>query len=165
MHNIVMEKFLTCRNAATLCAAFCLVPVIALAQTPPAAAPQYAAIGDKPAILYDGLSTKANKVFVLSRHHPVEILVKLDKWSKVRDSENSVGWMENAFIGDKRFVQVASGSAEIRVAPNGSAAIAFEAQRGVLLEPTGSATVDGWLPVRHRDGQSGFVRLTQVWGA
>ena len=122
-------------------------------------------IGDKPALLYDGLSTKANKTFVLSSHHPVEILVKLDKWSKVRDSENSVGWMENAFIGDKRFVQVASGSAEIRVAPNGSAAIAFEAQRGVLLEPTGSATVDGWLPVRHRDGQSGFVRLTQVWGA
>jgi SH3-like domain-containing protein len=171
MHNIVMEKFLTCRNAATLCAAFCLVPVLCLApaiasaQTPTTAAPQFAAIGDKPAILYDGLSTKANKMFVLSSHHPVEILVKLDKWSKVRDAENSVGWMENAFIGEKRFVMVASTTAEIRVAPNANAAIVFEAQRAVLLEPTGAVSADGWLPVRHRDGQAGFVRTSQIWGA
>jgi len=29
-----------------------------------------------------------------------------------------------------------------------------------LLEVTG-----GWLRVRHRDGQAGFVRATQMWGA
>ena len=23
----------------------------------------------------------------------------------------------------------------------------------------------GWLRVRHRDGQAGYVRVTQVWGA
>ncbi|MEQ1515731.1 MAG: SH3 domain-containing protein [Usitatibacteraceae bacterium] len=162
------------RNAATLWAAFCLVPSLAIAQTPAAPsaatapsapAPLFAAIGDKPAILYDGLSTKATKIFILSRNHPVEILVKLDKWTKVRDAENTVGWMENAFVGDKRFVQVIGASAEIRLAPNANATIAFEAQRGVLLEPTGAATIDGWLPVRHREGQTGFVRVSQVWGA
>ena len=159
-----MKAFMTYRNAATLWAAFCLVPTLTLAQAP-AAAPLFAAIGDKPAILYDGLSTKANKTFILSRFHPVEILVKLDKWTKVRDADNTVGWMENAFIGEKKFVQVVSGTAEIRAAPNGNATIAFEAQRAVLLEATGAPSADGWLPVRHRDGQSGFVRVSQVWGA
>jgi flagellar basal body rod protein FlgF len=41
--------------------------------------------------------------------------------------------------------------------------VVFEAQRGVLLEVSGPAA-DGWLPVRHRDGQSGYVRSVQVWG-
>ena len=157
-----------CRSAATLLAAFCFMPTLAMAQiTPPPAppAPLFAAIGDKPAILYDGLSTKANKIFILSRFHPVEVLVKLDKWTKVRGADNTIGWMENTFLGDKRYVQVANVTAEIRAAPNGSAAVVFEAQRAVLLEPVGPATLDGWLPVRHRDGLTGFVRLTQVWGA
>ena len=167
MHNSVMEKFLTCRNAATLWAAFCLGPAVAQGVTQAISLPMplFSAIGEKPAIIYDGLSTKANKIFILSRFHPVEILVKLDKWTKVRDVENTVGWMENAFMGEKRFVQVLGATAEIRAAPNANASVIFEAQRAVLLEPTGTATLDGWLPVRHRDGQAGFVRLSQVWGA
>ena len=165
MHNDVMKNFMTFRNAATLWAAFCLVPLVALAQITPTPMPIFVSIGEKPAILYDGLSTKANKVFILSRFRPVEVLVKLDKWTKVRDAENSIGWMENAFIGEKRYVQVSSNSAEIRVAPNANAATVFEAQRAVILEPTGATTADGWLPVRHRDGQTGFVRISQVWGA
>ena len=167
MHNSVMEKFLTCRNAATLWAAFCLGPAVAqgVPQAISLPMPLFSAIGEKPAIIYDGLSTKANKIFILSRFHPVEILVKLDKWTKVRDVENTVGWMENAFMGEKRFVQVLGASAEIRAAPNANASVIFEAQRAVLLEPAGTATLDGWLPVRHRDGQAGFVRLSQVWGA
>lgn len=164
MHNVVMKNAIVIRNAATLWAAFCFLP--ALAQTPAAtpAAPLFAAIGERPAILYDGLSTKANKIFILSRQHPVEIIVKLDHWSKVRDAENTIGWMENSFMGDKRMVQVSMPGAEIRAAAGANAAIVFEAQRAVLLEVTGAAT-DGWLPVRHRDGQAGFVRLSQVWGA
>jgi SH3-like domain-containing protein len=165
MHNAVMRKYVTCLNAATLCAAFCMVPAAVLAQAPSVPAPLFAAIGEKPAILYDGLSTKANKIFILSRFHPVEVLVKLDKWTKIRAVGNTIGWMENAFLGEKRYVQVAGTIAEIRVSPSGNADLVFEAQRAVLLEPTGPVTTDGWLPVRHRDGQSGFVRASQVWGA
>ena len=160
-----MKKIMTFQNAATLWAAFCLMPIGALAQSAPLPAPLFVSIGEKPAILYDGLSTKANKIFILSRFHPVEVLVKLDKWTKVRDADNSIGWMENAFIGDRRYVQVSGNSAEIRAAPNANAAIVFEAHRAVILEPTGVPSADGWLPVRHNDGQAGFVRITQVWGA
>ncbi len=153
------------RNAATLCAAFCFMPVCALTHAAPLPAPIFAAVGDKPAILYDGLSTKANKIFILSRLQPVEVLVRLNKWTKIRDAENTIGWLENTFLGEKRNVQVVSTSAEIRAAPNASAAIVFEAQRAVLMEATAAASVDGWLAVRHRDGQTGFVRVSQVWGA
>jgi len=172
MHNIVVKAFMTYQNAALCMAAFCLVPATIRAQPSSAAspaatsapAPLYTAIGDKPAILYDGLSTKANRTFILSRHHPLEVLVKLDKWTKVRDADGTIGWVENSAIGDRRHVQVSANSAEIRASSNPSSTLVFEAQRGVLLEVTGPA-IDGWLPVRHRDGQSGFVRSAQVWGA
>ena len=170
MHNIVMKTFKTFHCAATCLAAFCLVPAEILAQTsaapPPAAAVPaalFTALGDKPAILYDGLSTKANKIFILSRYHPLEILVKLDKWTKVRDADGALGWVENSAIGDRRHVQVSANIGEIRAMPSPASLLIFEAQRGVLLEATGQAA-DGWLPVRHRDGQSGFVRSVQVWG-
>ena len=162
---------MSCKNAAPMWAAFCLVPTLALAQPSVAPAPLgahatlFGSIGEKPTILYDGLSTKAKKIFILSSSHPVEILVKLDKWTKVRAGGNAMGWMENSFLGEKKFVQVSSSTAEVRAAPDGSASIVFEAQRSVILEASGPASVGGWLPVRHRDGQTGFVRLTQVWGA
>ena len=163
-----MKTFMAFQSAATCMVAFCLVPAEIVAQTTtalPAAPPAvlFTALGDRPAILYDGLSNKANKIFILSRHHPLEILVKLDKWTKVRDADGTIGWVENTALGDRRHVQVSVNTAEIRALPAPSSLLMFEAQRGVLLEVTGSSA-EGWLPVRHRDGQSGFVRGVQVWG-
>lgn len=168
-----MNKFMTLRiiktSAASILAAFCLVTGVSFAQTPPpvpvsvAPAPLFVSVGDKPAILYDALSVKANKLFILSRFHPLEVLVRLDKWTKVRDAEGTIGWVENSSLGDKRFAQVSAATAEIRASAAATSAVVFEAQRGVILEVTAPAT-DGWLAVRHRDGQSGFVRVTQVWG-
>ena len=143
MHNIVMKSFMTFHSAATCLAAFCLVPAEILAQTPavpPTAgvrAALYTAIGDKPAILYDGLSTKANKIFILSRFHPLEVLVKLDKWTKVREADGTIGWVENSALSDRRQVQVSANTAEIRAMPFPTSLLVFEAQRGVLLEVTG----------------------------
>jgi SH3-like domain-containing protein len=166
-------------NAATLWAAFCFsalhfaaqaqaplpgpAPAAALPATTPITGPLYAAIGDKPAIIYDAPSVKAQKTFILSRMHPVEVLVKLDKWVKIRDADNTIGWIESAALGNTRAVQISANSAEIRAMPNPNATIVFEAQRLVVLETTGPL-VNGWLPVRHRDGQIGYVSKSQVWG-
>jgi SH3-like domain-containing protein len=113
--------------------------------------------------MYDAPSTKANKVFIINALTPLELLVRLDKLTKVRDMEGTIGWVENAALGERRHVQVSGASADVRANPAANAALVFDAQRMVVLEVTG-APIDGWLPVKHRDGQSGFVRLTQVWG-
>ena len=168
---------LAIRNAATLCAAFyfCAAGAAPTAQAPVtgpkpataaanvAAATLFGAVSDKPAIVYDAPSQKAAKIFILARFQPVEVLVKLDKWIKIRDAENTLGWVENGALGGKRFVQVAATVADVRATSSATAALVFEAQRAVLLEVTGPA-VEGWLPVKHRDGQSGYVRKSQVWG-
>ncbi len=124
---------------------------------------EYRSIGERPAIIYDAPSQKANKLAILGRFYPVEIVVKLDKWSKMRAAGGEVAWVENAALADKRWVLVSVPNAEVRAQPNPTAAIVFQAQQDVVLEPTGASS-NGWLPVRHRDGQQGFVKSSQVWG-
>lgn len=123
----------------------------------------FVSIGDRPTVLYDAPSNRSNRTFIMLRNTPLEVLVKLDRWTKVRDADNTIGWVENGALGDRRYVQVSAASAEVRANAAANAPVVFEAQRQVLLEVTGAAT-EGWIPVRHRDGQAGFVRTTQVWG-
>ena len=133
--------------------------------TPPTPQKMFVSIGDKPAVLFDAPSNRANKLFIILRNTPLEVLVKLDKMTKVRDADGStIGWVENETLGSRRHVQVATTLADVRASADAGTALAFEAQRAVLLEVTGAVTAGGWLPVKHRDGQAGFIRLTQVWG-
>lgn len=127
------------------------------------ASAEFRSVGERPAILYDAPSQKANKVFVIGRLQPVEVLVKLDKWTKVRDFAGEISWIENQFLADKRFLVVISGSAQVLTQPNSAAPPAFEARKHVLLEPTAPA-VKGWVAVRHSDGQQGFIKTDQIWG-
>ena len=140
-----------------------LAAAIALAAFPSSAA-EFRALGDKPAILYDAPSTRADRLFVASRHYPFEVLVKLDQWTKVRDANGEVAWVENASLGDRRSVLVTVPLADVRAAPSAQAPLAFEAYKQVLLEFVEPAA-EGWIKVRHRDGQQGFIRTAHVWGA
>lgn len=141
-------------------------PVAASATAATSAAPakSFVTIGDKPAVMFDAPSTRANKTYIVNALTPLEVLVKLDKWTKVRDAENTNGWVENAALGERRHVQVSAAAADVRAMPTANAALVFDAQRTVLLEVTGPIAAELWLPVRHRDGQSGYVRVTQIWG-
>jgi SH3-like domain-containing protein len=128
-----------------------------------ASAVDYRSLGDKPAVLYDAPSAKADRLFVASRHYPFEILVKLDHWTKVRDANGEVAWVENKALGEQAMVMVTVPLADIRAAPNAQSALVFEAYKQVLLEVV-EAPADGWLKVRHRDGQQGYIRVAHVWG-
>ncbi|HSN19928.1 MAG TPA: SH3 domain-containing protein [Usitatibacter sp.] len=125
---------------------------------------EYRSLGEKPAILYDAPSTKADKLFAVTRYYPFEVLVKLDQWTKVRDANGEVGWIENGALGDRQMVVVTVPLADVRAAPDAKSPLVFEAYKQVLLEVT-APPADGWVKVRHRDGQEGYIRTSHVWGA
>ena len=129
-----------------------------------ACAAEYRSIGDKPAVLYDAPSAKADRLFAVTRHYPFEILVKLDQWTKVRDANGEVGWIENTALGDRSMVVVTVPLADVRAAPDAQSPLVFEAYKQVLLEVVEPAA-NGWVKVRHRDGQEGYIRTSHVWGA
>jgi len=128
-----------------------------------AAAAEFRSLGDKPAVLYDAPSVRADRLYVASRHYPFEVLVKLDQWTKVRDADGAVAWVENKSLGDRQTVIVTVPLADVRAGPNAQSALVFEAYKQVLLEAM-EAPADGWVRVRHRDGQQGYIRLSHVWG-
>ena len=126
-------------------------------------AAEFRAIGDRPAILYDAPSNKADRLYIASRFYPFEVLVKLDQWTKVRDATGEVAWIENKSLGEQKSVLVTVPLADVRAAANAQAPLVFEAYKQVLLEVV-EPPAEGWVKVRHRDGQQGYVRTAQVWG-
>jgi len=119
-------------------------------------------------ILYDGPSSKATPVVVVSRDYPLEVIVSVEGWHKVRDATGELFWVETRAVAERRAVMVRVPVADVRAAPEPSAPVVFQAEEGVLLdlvEAGGAPTAPGWLRVRHRDGQAGFIRLQNVWGA
>jgi SH3-like domain-containing protein len=141
-----------------------LSALIALSGAGALHAGEFRSIGDTAAVLYDAPSSKANKRYVLTQGYPVEVVVIVEGWTKVRDAKGELTWIESKHLADKRFLLVTVPMAQIRESAGDGAPVAFEAEENVLLELL-EVTRGGWLRVRHRDGQEGFVKVTQVWGA
>jgi len=115
-------------------------------------------------VLFDAPSTRAKKIGLLGPQYPVEIIVNLDTWAKVRDATGTLAWVEKKALADRRTVVVRAAMAEVLASTDAGAPIVFKAEQGVLLELADPTPVNGMVGVRHRDGQSGFVRVAQVWG-
>lgn len=116
-----------------------------------------------PAVLYDAPSQKARPLHVIAPGTPVEVVVGLDVWVKVRDLKGDLAWIERRQLAEQRTLQVRAERAQIRSAATEGAPLVFEAEADVLLDLVEPAPA-GWLRVRHRDGAEGFVRAAQVWG-
>lgn len=118
------------------------------------------------AILYDAPSQKAKPLFAVAAGTPVEMVVTLAAWVKVRDAKGDLAWIEQRQLAEQRNVQVRAEPAQVRANAAETASLVFEAEPDVLLElvEAGSSTAAGWVKVRHRDGQQGFVKVSQVWG-
>lgn len=123
----------------------------------------YRSIGSDRAILYDAPSVQAKRLYVVGKYYPVEVIVNLDQWAKVRDSVGDLAWVEKKHLKDARMVVVTVARADIRQAADSNAPLVFQAERDVALELVEHG-LTGRLKVRHRDGQTGFVMATQVWG-
>lgn len=128
------------------------------------AAFEFFSIAENATVMYDAPSLKADKLYVASRHLPVEAVVKVEGWVKVRDSGGGLAWVEEKALSEKRYVIVTAPQAEIYHAANASSALVFQAQQNVVMEQLEPA-VNGWVKVRHREGQTGYVRTQQVWGS
>ena len=139
--------------------AFALVAAWAL----PAQALDYRSVEAPVAVMYDSPSQKGKKLYLLKQYAPVEVVVRLDGWTKVRDAEGSLAWVENKTLGERRTVVVTAARADVRQADKADAPLAFEADKWVALDYL-EAAAPGWVKVRHKDGSTGFVRATQIWG-
>ena len=141
---------------------FAFAGLAAALATAPALALEYRSVA-APSILYDAPSEQGKRLYVIARQTPVEVVVSLDKWVKVRDMGGGLTWIERSRLSDLRTLQVSTARAAVRQKPEESAPVVFEASRDVILE-LAEPPAGGWVKVRHRDGSTGYARVTDVWG-
>lgn len=149
-----MKMFAHSRSLV-LCALFCAANI--------AQAVDYVSVGVGTAILYDAPSLKAKKLFVVNRYMPFEQVVSLDNWVKVRDRSGGLYWVEKHLLTNKKYVVAVPALVDVRAEPDAGATRVFQVRAQVAmewLETTGS----GWVKVRHKDGETGYVRSAEVWG-
>ncbi len=129
-----------------------------------ASALEFKSVSVPKAVLYDAPSGSAKKILLLNQYYPVEIIVNLGDWLKVRDAEGGISWVEARHLSSKRMVIVSANQAEIRQAADAASNLVATPEKDVLLEVVDVKLSNGWLKVKHRDGVTGYILISSTWG-
>ena len=140
-----------------------LVVLLLASAASAALAVDYRSVSVPAAILYDSPSQQGKKLYLIKAQTPVEVVVRLEGWFKVRDAEGSLAWIESRSLAERRMLVVTAPRGEIRQSEKPEAPLVAELDKWVAVEFVEAAS-PGWAKVRHKDGEAGYIRSTQVWG-
>jgi SH3-like domain-containing protein len=118
----------------------------------------------RPAILYDAPSSAAGKIAMVGTGYPLEVLVRIDNWLKVRDHDGALLWIEASAAQGKPTVIVTADTAYALERPDDRAPARFRVSQGVLLEIAGKSSESGWIRIRHPQGGEAYINLRDIWG-
>ena len=129
---------------------------------PSMAAAEFRSVIVPKAVVYDTPSAQGKKVYLLGQGYPVEVIVNLAEWVKVRDQKGGLSWIDAKQLSPNRTLLVVV-LADIMPSPDMGVASIGRLEKDVvidLLEPA----KNGWVKVKHRDGLTGFIQTSAVWG-
>ncbi len=137
--------------------------VTGLALSGGASALDFRSVSVPVALFYDVPSAQGKKLFMVKEGTPLEVLVQVEGWTKVRDAEGTIAWIERNALATRRTLVVTAPMADVRQSASAESPLVFQAEKWVILELLEAAPM-GWAKVKHRDGATGYVHITQVWG-
>jgi SH3-like domain-containing protein len=74
-----------------------------------------------------------------------------------------LSWIESKELVTRRNVIVRVSNAKVRAMPDENSTLVFSVDKNVLLE-LAESVAGGWIKVKHRDGQMGYIKISEVWG-
>src|SRR3954466_12193912 len=120
----------------------------ALIVAPVSQAADFRTISENAAVMYDAPSRASTPIFVASRFYPVEVIVNLDAWVKVRDHAGTLSWVEKKSLSERRMVLVIAPGVDVKMRAEDAAPPAFQVAQNVALDLVEFAP-GGWVRVRH----------------
>ena len=129
-----------------------------------ASALEFRSVAVAKAISYDAPSKEASKLFILGNGYPVEVIVNLGDWIKVRDALGGLSWVEAKSLSTKHTALVLA-KTEIKAAEDTASALIATVEKDVVLELVAGGANNSWVKVKHRDGVIGYVLVDKLWGA
>ena len=140
-----------------------LFGITALSLSTAAVAIDFKSVGMTPAVMFDAPGQKARKIYIAPPGMPVEIVLDNGDWSRVRDVSGELSWVESRQLIDQRTLIVEAPVATVRATPSDTAATVFTTVKGVVLS-LAEPIVSGWIKVRYKDGEVGYIKAAEVWG-
>lgn len=139
-----------------------LLGIIITLAAPLLQAASFVSVHSDYAIMYDAPSTRGGKLWLVRQGTPLKRVVALSTWTKVRDSDGTLSWIENSALSSRRMLMVTVPEAVVYASPKAGADRLFSLAQSVVVELSGKP-VGGWVQIKHQAG-SGYVKTSQVFG-
>jgi SH3-like domain-containing protein len=143
---------------------FASLSLLAWSLSLPAAAIEFRSVSADKVILYDAPSVQAEKLYILTSSYPVEVIVNLGEWIKVRDQYGSLSWIQGKLLAPTRTVLVKTDDVPIKQKAAEDAPVLANLKKDVVLELLSTTPQNGWVQVKHKDGITGYVLISSLWG-
>ena len=115
-------------------------------------------------ILYEAPSATTKRVYLVGEGYPLEIIVNLGDWLKVRDPYGTLSWAESKNLQSKRTVIVKADKANIYKEPESKSTLVATIEKDVVIELSDPLIINGWIKVRYQQDLDGYIQTSQVWG-
>ena len=143
---------------------FLSLSLLVLLSAIPALAIEFRSVAANHTVVFDAPSSEAKKLYIFGNGYPVEVIVNLGEWIKVRDHFGSLSWIQNKQLTNKRSVLVLQDNTALKQTEEANSALLATLAKDVVVELVSTTAKNGWVKVKHRDGLIGFVPATALWG-
>jgi len=125
---------------------------------------EFRSVASAKTILYEAPSATTKRVYLVGEGYPLEIIVNLGDWLKVRDPYGTLSWAESKNLQSKRTVIVKVDKANIYKDPESKSALVATIEKDVVIELSDPLITNGWIKVRYQQDLDGYIQTSQVWG-
>ncbi|MSQ80649.1 MAG: hypothetical protein EXR41_02930 [Candidatus Methylopumilus sp.] len=115
-------------------------------------------------ILYEAPSVTTKRIFLVGEGYPLEVIVNLGEWLKVRDPLGTLSWVESKNLQSKRTVIVKVDKADIYKDPESKSPLVASVEKDVVIELADPLISNGWIKVHYQQDLDGYIQTSQVWG-
>lgn len=136
---------------------FCLINSYAYAD--------YMSVNSDQAFLHEAPSGSTKKLFIVTNGYPLEVIVSLKEWKKVKDHEGFINWIKTSDLSSKRTVLNLKNNNLIYLEPSSESPMLAKVNENVTLELLDEKKIDDWVKVYSKVGDvEGFIKATDLWG-
>jgi len=125
----------------------------------------FISVNVKQAVLFEGPSKTTEKMYIVTEGYPLEVLVSLKDWKKVKDHNGKISWIESRHTHNERTVLITKDDAVIFNQANEKSHKLANVEKFVVLKLNSPMLVGNWAQVKTQiEGLIGFVNAREVWG-
>ena len=126
---------------------------------------EYMSVNADQAFLHEAPSDSTKKSYIVTKGYPLEVIVSLKEWKKVKDHKGLINWIKTSDLSSKRTVLNLKDNNSIYLEPSTVSPMLAKVNENVTLELLDPKKIDDWVKVYSKVGDiEGFIKATDLWG-